>query len=602
MSARSPIILTFFVVSAVWVGCSSDRTEFEEARTPEFATNDAATDVDASCTAVSCSRDLRSVLDCNGNVAKICPPELACGNGQCVAPCDSATMNQGSVGCAFSVPGPNTKAFARGSCYAFFVANNWSSPATLRFEFDGQEKPLDGAVWIPKVGDGVVTYTKLDGPIPAGGGAVVFVSNEETGAAYWTACPSFVKPILDKEQGIYATGKGHATLVSSDVPVSMYSMYPYGGASSVVPSATLLFPTSSFRTNYMVVSAWGGKSDGFGRGVLPNANAGLTQAGLPTLQIVATEDGTSVDIRPNVDILGGNGVSAGRRNQVTNYTLQRGEFLQLMQDNELVGAVIDSNKPVGVFGGQSCMFVPSDVMACDIENDQIPPLSAWGHEYAVLPAPNRVELFTQGAEKARDPSPIRILAAADDTQLVYEPAQPEGAPSTLSRGQLGVFFADHPFIVRTQDSDHPVYVASLMTGAATVMSTPIGDPEVAMAVPTDQWLDTYGFFTDYTYSLSEVFVTRRKVDGAFRDVVLDCAGVLEGWKSITDDFEWTYAELTRDGKPRTYPAGSCTDGAHRIHSDGPFAMTVWGLASYASYAYPGGTGLRPVTDIHVPVR
>ncbi|MDF2696884.1 MAG: hypothetical protein K0S65_5267, partial [Labilithrix sp.] len=135
-----------------------------------------------------------------------------------------------------------------------------------------------------------------------------------------------------------------------------------------------------------------------------------------------------------------------------------------------------------------------------------------------------------------------------------------------------------------------------------VLSTAMGDPEVAMAIPTDQWLDTYGFFTDYTYTLSSVFVTRRKVDGTFRDVTLDCAGPLTGWRSITEDFEWTYAELTRDGEPRTYPAGTCRDGAHHIRSDGPFAMTVWGLSLYASYAYPGGTGLRPVTELHVPVR
>lgn len=597
---RRHVFQVLFVVSAAWIGCSSNRSEFEDNHR-EFDNPDAATDEDSSCSGVSCSRDLRSVIDCNGNVARTCPPDLACGNGACVAPCDSAALNEGSVGCSFSVPGPNTKALARGSCYAVLVSNNWTSPATLRFEFEGEEKPLDGAVWVPSVEDAVVKYRKLDGPVPPGGGAVVFVSNEDTGAVNWTSCPPFVKPIFDKENGVYGTGKGHATLVSSDVPVSMYSMYPYGGARSVVPSATLLFPISSFRKNYMLLSAWGGKSDGFGRGTLPNSLADLSQAGSPTVQIVAAEDGTSIDILPTVDIIGGNGLSAGRRNDVTTYTLKRGEVLQLTQDNELVGAVIEANKPVGVFGGQTCMFVPSDLMACDIENNQIPPLSAWGHEYAVLPAPNRVELLTHGTEQARDPSPIRILAAADDTRLVYEPAQPEGAPSTLARGQLGVFFAERPFIVRSQDSDHPLYVASVMTGASSVMSTAMGDPEVVMAIPTNQWLDTYGFFSDYTYALSSVFVTRRKVDGSFRDVTLDCAGPLTGWKSITEDFEWTYAELTRDGAPQAYPAGKCTDGSHRIQSDGPFAMTVWGLAAYASYAYPGGTGLRPVTELKVPV-
>ncbi|MDF2693095.1 MAG: hypothetical protein K0S65_1478, partial [Labilithrix sp.] len=226
--------------------------------------------------------------------------------------------------------------------------------------------------------------------------------------------------------------------------------------------------------------------------------------------------------------------------------------------------------------------------------------SAWGHEYAVLPAPNRAAWVSQGAELGRDPSPIRIVGAADGTKLVYEPFRPEGAPDTLASGQLAVFFGQQPFVVRSQDETHPFYVAALMTGGATT-STAVGDPELAMAVPTDQWLDDYGFFSDFTYQFSAVFVTRRKVNGAFQDVKLDCAGVLTGWQSITPDYEWTYAELSRTGLPQKYPSGTCTDGAHRINSDGPFAMTVWGIAYFASYAYPGGTGLRRITKVQVPV-
>lgn len=594
---RRPLFHWFFVISIGWTGCSSERNIFEN-DTPAFGTPDAA--VDAGCGGVSCSRDLRSVVDCHGNTVKGCPADQACGNGECTSPCGAAAINEGSIGCSFSVPAPTNTDYARGSCFAFFVANNWTSPATLHLELKGQEQPLDGAVWVPYVEAGAVKHKKLEGPIPPGGGAVVFLSNEDTGTANWIACPPFVKPIFAKDGSVYGTGIGNATFVRADVPVSMYSIFPYGGAKSVVPSATLLFPTTSFRKNYVVVSAWGGKSDGFGRGLLASSDPLKAQPGRPTLQIVATEDDTSIDILPKVDILGGDGIQAGPRDVVTSYRLKRGEVLQLTQDNDLTGSVIDTNKPVGMFGGNSCMNVPSDIGACDIENNQIPPVSAWGHEYAVLPAPNRASLLSKGVEKERDPSAIRVVGAANGTKLVYEPARPEGSPDTLESGQLAVFFADDPFVVRSQDGAHPFYVASVMTGGSATSAT-IGDPEVAMAVPRDQWLDTYGFFSDFTYQLSSVFVTRRKVDGAFRDVTLDCAGVLTGWKSITADYEWTFAELTRFGAPQVYPAGTCTDGAHRIHSDGPFAMTVWGLGRFASYAYPGGAGLRPISAVHVPV-
>ena len=600
---RRPILQLLFIVSAGWFGCSSDRATFKESGPQEFDTPDAAADEPDACTAVSCSRDLRSVLDCNGNIARTCPPDLACGNGNCVSPCDAAAINEGSVGCSFTVPGPNTKVHARGSCYAFFVANNWTSPATLRFEFKGQEMPLDDAVWVPYIEDEIVKHKKLDGPIPPGGGAVVFLSNPKpSDTSKWAACPDGVKPIFDQEQAIVGTGFGNASFVTTDAPVSMYSIYPYGGARSFTPSATLLLPTSSLRKNYVVASAWGGKGYTFGRGLFGGAgNApGVDQVGVPTLQIVAIEDDTSVAIRPKVDLIGRNGVPDGPRDQVTRYTLQRGEVVQFAQDSEPTGSALESTKPVAVFGGHSCMFVPMRIFACDIDNFQMPPLSSWGSEYAIV-APNRNVLVSKGANRARDPNVVRLVGAADGTMLSYEPFKPEGAPNTLQAGEVAAFFTYEPVVVRSQDLRHPFFVMNVMTSYIAANNS-LGDPEVSVAVPTEQWLSDYGFFSDSTYTLSAAFVTRRRVNGAFHDVELDCAGALTGWTPITEDFEWTSVEFTRFFKPQSYAGGTCADGPHRMRSDGPFTMNVWGISVAASYEFAGGMGLRPTTDIEVQVR
>jgi hypothetical protein len=321
--------------------------------------------------------------------------------------------------------------------------------------------------------------------------------------------------------------------------------------------------------------------------------------GKPTLQLVASEDDTAIDIVPTVDLIGGEGIPMGPRNRVTRYTLQRGEVMQLTQEQELVGSVIETTKPIGLFGGASCSYVPANVEACDADNKQIPPVSAWGSEYAVLPAPNRLQWESRSQAADRDFGITRIVGAANGKKLVFEPSAPAGAPDTIELGQLVQFVADRPFVVRSQDAQHPFYVASIMTGSLA-SSTLLGDPETALVIPTAQWLDSYVFFSDFTYTHSGLFVTRRKVKGAFHDVTLDCAGPLTHWTPIGADYEWTFAELSREGEPIAYPAGKCTDGAHRIHSDGPFSMTVWGLAFAASYAYPGGAGLRSITDVHVP--
>ncbi|AKV00306.1 hypothetical protein AKJ09_06969 [Labilithrix luteola] len=605
---RKPIFMLFIVATTGWLACTSDRSTWGDVGSDTFEVPDAGAGNDAAieaCAGTACSRDLRSVLDCTGNVIETCQENQACGEGKCIDPCSAAAVNAGSVGCSFAIPGSNGDMASRGSCFAFFVANNWTSPATLHLEFDGKDRPLDGAVWVPSIQDGKVIHTKLDGPLPAGGGAVIFFSHEEgtaaaVGSMAHTSCPDGVTPILDKDPVVHETGIGQAAFVSSDVPVSMYSLYPYGGAKTAFPSATLLFPTTSFGDKYILTSSWGGKSDLFGRGVLAGANPSLSQFGRPTLQVLAIDDDTSIDIRPKVDILGGPGVAASPKNTLVSYHLKRGDVLQITQENELVGSVMESNKKVGLFGGSTAMYIPSDVAFADQENEQIPPVSAWGREYAVALAPNRAMLMSNGSEKERDPSVIRLVGGADGVQLVYDPSRPDGAPTTLAAGERATFFADQPFVVRSQDSNHPFFVAAYMTGALA-SSYEIGDPEMVLVIPTDQWLDTYGFFSDSTYDSSSVVVTRRKDKGVFHDVILDCAGTLGNWNAITPDFEWTTVKLSSYGAAQTYPDGSCTDGPHRIHSDGPFTSTVWGISPAASYAYPGGAGLRPISKTTVTV-
>lgn len=593
------ILPLLLLVPVGWAGCSSDRGAIDDG-SKSFGNIDGGEDVDAGCTGVVCSRDLHSVLDCHGNVVEACAADMACGHGKCIAPCDAAAANEGSVGCSFMVPAQNSGSQWYGDCAALFVANNWTSPANLRLELKGQERSIDGAVWVPYVDGGIVKHRRLDGPIPPGSGAVVFLSGGPArDDEYWQGCPEGVEPVLDAEEMIPSTGIGHVVLAQADAPVSMYSIYPYGGASTFFPSATLLLPTTSFRKNYIAVSTWGGKGDNFTLPGRPLSTYPANQAGIPTLQIVAIEDATAIDFLPTADVVGGGKIPSSSRNEVVRYTLQRGEVLQLSQHQELVGSVIEATKPVGLFGGHSCVNVPSNARACDVDNEQILPVSSWGHEYAVLPAPNRLEWRSQGQNAERDLGVVRIVGAVNGTTLTYEPYVPEGAPATLESGQSARFATGSPFVVRSQDGGHPFFVSTVMTGA-NMSSTGLGDPETVVAVPTAQWLDSYVFFADFTYDLSAVFVTRRKTSGSFHDVTLDCAGALTGWKSFGTDYEWTYAELSRDGQAVSFPAGTCTDGAHRIHSEGPFSINVWGIGPYASYGYPGGAGLRTITDVHVP--
>ncbi len=208
--------------------------------------------------------------------------------------------------------------------------------------------------------------------------------------------------------------------------------------------------------------------------------------------------------------------------------------------------------------------------------------------------------------------PWRVLGAVDGTTLTYDPPQ-VGAPATIGSGQMVMFDSAGPFVVRSQDDKHPFFFASYMTGCAVPgQGAPegcAGDPEFVNVIPPDQYLQSYVFFTDPTYPETNLVFTRRKSkDGTFKDVDLDCAGKLAGWKPVGagGDFEYTRFDLVRRNFEKQ---GACDNGRHEAKSDGRFGLTVWGWGSNlstgftstaVSYAYPAGASVQPINDVVIP--
>ncbi|MBC7018309.1 IgGFc-binding protein, partial [Salmonella enterica] len=97
--------------------------------------------------------------------------------------------------------------------------------------------------------------------------------------------------------------------LKADSPVAAYSIFPYGGAASQYPTATLLLPVSSWDKSYIAVST--GK---FG----DSNSASLDRR---TLQIIANDDDTKVSMSPTNDIAEGEGVSAGVTGETVTWSL-----------------------------------------------------------------------------------------------------------------------------------------------------------------------------------------------------------------------------------------------------------------------------------------
>lgn len=489
--------------------------------------------------------------------------------------CEEANAQQSSVGCDFWTAKPDVIDYFTDGCLAVYVANSSTKAMRIDVERKGTKLGHD-FIRLPK-GQGMsLSYDPYDpnSGVPAGGVAILFLAHMDFGVM--PDCPA--APAIVGDVGVEKSAKGDAFRITTDQPAVAYQAMPYGGGKAVGSSATMLLPVNAWHDNYVAVTAH------------PQHSANPKDTA--SVVAIAHEDDTKISVVPVVDIEAGSGIPATAKNSLLEVTLKRGEYLQLSQGTELGGSAIQSSKPIGLFGAQGCLAVPTDVISsCDCAHQMIPPVRAMGSEYVAVRHPKR-----KSADEEEKP-PWRLVGAVDGTKLTYEPQKPTGAPDTLAAGQVATFETAGPFVVRSQDAEHPFYAAGYMR--AGIFAKSEGDQEWVNVVPALQFLDRYIFFTDPSFPETALVVVRPKGGS---DVKLACKGTIDGWKSVAN-YEYAYVSLVTGN---FQDVDGCSNGRQQMESDGPFGVTVWGLATpdggtgWASYAYPGGAGVRTINSVEVP--
>jgi hypothetical protein len=536
-----------------------------------------------------CSADLHSILDCNNVLVTTCPPTEGCGpGGMCVPACESAAANQSTVGCDYySIPPAGGPGLADGSCFAAYIANTWNGPVSLTVDYGGTPLDITTMALIPTGTGSSITYAPLPGGVlPEGQLAILFLT-EGAGGGETIPCPSSAVPGVPSNVQVDATAIISGFHITASAPVVAYDIFPYGGASADLSSATLLIPTTAWGTNYLAVDSWSQAMAGF---------SGLW----PYIHIVAAQDDTSVTLSPTVAIVGGTGVAPAAMGVPTTYMLNAGQVLQLLQPEELNGTPIQSTKPIGVWGGANCMNIDPSDQACDSGHQELFPISALGSEYVA------VRYRPRDPAQPEEAPPWRIMAAVDGTIFTYDPpTPPTGAPTTLDSGALTTFYSAGPFVVKSQDNKHPFYISGHM-GGENFMGGELtsGDPETVNVMPSAEYLSSYIFMTDPTFGNTSLVLVRPKqtTSGTFNDVSLDClTGPVPGWTpvGVGGNYEYAWVDLTIGNEPDSVPQGACNNGYHTIKSTTPFGLTVWGWDSYVSYAYPAGASVQPINTVVV---
>ncbi len=557
-----------------------------------------------------CSADFSQVIDCEGNVVETCPEGQQCGAGVCMAPCDAAAANQSSVGCDYYAVTMSTMGGGFGGCFVSFVSNTFDEPVHIQATWNGSTIDLGTHAAIPSGSGPSLTYSPYNPAtgLAPGEVAILFLANDPVQHGTWVApaaCPIPAAVGLDAHVHwnlSIDTGRAHGFHITTDKPVVAYQMLPFNAAYATTTGATLLLPTSAWDVNYIAAMAY---------------RSALWQ-GLeipPSMAIVAKEDGTEVTLLPKVAIEPGYDVEGGAENQPVTYSMQAGETIELIQNGELTGSPILSNKPIGLFAGHLGLRIPFDMDYSEHAEQQIPPVRALGSEYAVAGYRDRVPGYLENRLH-------RIVGAVDGTVLTFDPPI-ANAPATLELGTVAEFASDQPFVVSSQDADHPFMVFSYMSGSGNIANAGgpagYGDAEFVRSVPGLQYLSHYVFFTDPTYPETNLVIVRRKAKSGFAEVELDCLGTVSGWQNVGDGsrYQYTHVDLSRHDFE---PQGACDNGRHEMWSDAPFGLWVWGWGGPetraneslpcdntkadnscdVSYAYPAGENVIPINTVVVP--
>jgi hypothetical protein len=604
------------VVAALFVACGA-RTGLElgpEAVEVGPVIEGGPLDVQVDCAAPSyCDpSDLGYVWKCGERVFQ-CSSLEQCeereSGAACVNPCLDSLGNDTSNGCEFYSVEMDLTAEAEGVCYAVFVVNQWKTgePAKIEVSQGDTALPVEQFARIP-VGTGIgITYGPYDATVglPANQVAILFLSRDPAANSadpasprFLADCPAGVTPAVVGDASLHGSGIATAFHIQTNVPVVAYQMLPYGGGRARVTGSTLLVPTSAWDVNYVVADAYQAPL----ASMVPEDRAG------PTTVIVAANDGTNVTLKPTAAIVAAPGVKSANPGDSVTYTLNHGQYLQLTQTDELTGTAVQADQPVAVIGGSTLMDIPLTSTRADSAEQMLPPVRALGSEYVAVRYRSR--------SVVEESVPWRIVGVIDGTTLTYEPAPPPGAPSAISGQQLAEFDAPGPFVVHSQDAQHPFYLASYMTGGQD-FDLGTGDPEFVNVIPPAQFLPRYTFFTDPTYPETNLVVVRARdaQTGQMPDVTLDCAGTLSGWAAVgtAGTFEMTRVDLSTGD---FQGVGGCDNGVHVIASSSSgasFGVTVWGWGNdvtwptdqgddeenpkftrWVSYGYPAGANFKPL--------
>jgi hypothetical protein len=281
--------------------------------------------------------------------------------------------------------------------------------------------------------------------------------------------------------------------------------------------------------------------------------------------IVAAENTTTVTITPTVSTPGH---LAGVPYTVA---MNQGQTYLLRDTNsmpsDLSGSIIQSDKPIAVYGGHQCANIPPGHFACDHIVEQLPPTTAWGQNFLSMPLATRVNGDT-----------FRILASENTTTV-----QLNGSTvATLNRGQLHELVVTGPAQIT---ADKPVLVMQYSNSESfDGDGDSNGDPFQMMIPPFEQYLPGYTVSTPAS-GFDPNFINIVAPNSAVGSVTVDGTAVPAASFTAIGSSGFSGAQV------------AVSVGSHTVSSPQPIGVHSYGFGFFDSYGYPGGLSLSEVARV-----
>ena len=472
--------------------------------------------------------------DGSGTVTDYCDPlmGLVCNAGICTGTC--ANVGQSYIGCDY---------------YAVTMANPALNQATFPFAISVSNTGQQNA------SVNVTGFNNYNTTFNVAAGAVV------TQTLPWVGSLSTTFTTVRTNGGAYR--------IRSTQPITVYEFnprdYQIGFSNSFTNDASLLLPANAMTGNYMITSwpTW-------------KWSSGTNYEGLITL--VATAANTTVKFTTGAGgVMAGAGIAA---NGLSTVTMNQGDVIEiaatanggsvLTYGPDPSGATVAADKPVEVFGGSACTFIPQNIGYCDHIEEVIFPLETLRTDYLVVPPYNSL-----GTPRAY----VKIVATTANTTLTYDPNV--GGPASLANpGSVATFLTSTPFRV-TANAAHPIIIGMYMLGEDNfqAFNPASGDPAMSAAVAIEQYRKDYSFFSPPNYAQNWVTVT------ALMNSAITVDGIAVGALTQIGNSGYGYKNVSLCAN------NSCT-GVHKATSAVQFGIQAYGYGNYTSYWYPGGLDLK----------